>query len=152
METKRYFSIWNYHECRINLYRMFFADCSVNFQQILMKFCKDYFRVMRRLPLNFYQKILYSLIVRLFDVVNLYLRRLSINPSSWLNQSLFLALNCITCKMVYFFSHTKFSDENFTAVAAWREKSPCKISWKSVGNWLRNRRKIGRYKLIWRQV
>ena len=30
-----------------HLYRMFFADISVNFQPIFMKFCKDYFRVTR---------------------------------------------------------------------------------------------------------
>ena len=39
----------NYTRRQINLYRMFFADFSVNSQPILMKFCKDYFRVMRRL-------------------------------------------------------------------------------------------------------
>ena len=39
-----------YTRRQINLYRMFFADFSVNSQLILMKFCKDYFRVMRRLP------------------------------------------------------------------------------------------------------
>ena len=39
------------YTCRqINLYRMFFADFPVNSQPILMKFCKDYFRVTRRLP------------------------------------------------------------------------------------------------------
>ena len=39
----------NYTRRQINLYRMFFADFSVNSQPILMKFCKDYFRVTRRL-------------------------------------------------------------------------------------------------------
>ena len=32
-----------YTRRQINLYRMFFADFSVNSQPILMKFCKDYF-------------------------------------------------------------------------------------------------------------
>ena len=39
-----------YTRRQINLYRMLFADFSVNSQPILMKFCKDYFRVTRRLP------------------------------------------------------------------------------------------------------
>ena len=43
-----------YTRRQINLYRMFFADFSVNSQPILMKFCKDYFRVTRRLPWNFH--------------------------------------------------------------------------------------------------
>ena len=34
-----------YTRRQINLYRMFFADFSVNSQPILMKFCKDYLRV-----------------------------------------------------------------------------------------------------------
>ena len=34
----------NYTRRQINLYRMFFADFSLNSQPILMKFCKDYFR------------------------------------------------------------------------------------------------------------
>ena len=38
----------NYTRRQINLYRMFFADFSVNSQPILMKFCKDYFRVTRQ--------------------------------------------------------------------------------------------------------
>ena len=42
--------IISYTRCRINLHRMFFADFSVNSEPILMKFCKDYFRVTRRLP------------------------------------------------------------------------------------------------------
>ena len=41
-----------YTRRQINLYRMFFADFSVNFQPILMKFSKAYFRVMRQLPWN----------------------------------------------------------------------------------------------------
>ena len=49
-----------YTRRQINLYRMFFADFSVNSQPILMKFRKDYFRVMRRLPLDFHQKNLHS--------------------------------------------------------------------------------------------
>ena len=40
----------DYTRRQINLYRMFFADFSVNSQPIFMKFCKDYFRVLRRLP------------------------------------------------------------------------------------------------------
>ena len=36
-----------YTRRQINLYRMFFADFSVNSQPIFMKFCKDYFRVTR---------------------------------------------------------------------------------------------------------
>ena len=39
-----------YTSRQINLYRIFFTDFSVNSQLILMKFCKDYFRVRRRLP------------------------------------------------------------------------------------------------------
>ena len=50
-----------YTRRQINLYRMFFADFSVNSQPILMKFCKDYFRVWRHLPWNFHQKISCSL-------------------------------------------------------------------------------------------
>ena len=42
--------VYIYTHRLINLYRMFFADFSVNSQRILMKFCKDYFRVTRRLP------------------------------------------------------------------------------------------------------
>ena len=38
-----------YTRRQINLYRMFFADFSVNSQPILMEFCKDYFRVRRQL-------------------------------------------------------------------------------------------------------
>ena len=37
-----------YTRRQIDLYRMFLADFSVNSQPILMKFCKDYFRVTRR--------------------------------------------------------------------------------------------------------
>ena len=40
----------HYTRRQINLYRMFFADFSVNSQPILMKFCKEYFLVTRRLP------------------------------------------------------------------------------------------------------
>ena len=36
-----------YTRRQINLYRMFFADFLVNSQQILMQFCKEYFRVTR---------------------------------------------------------------------------------------------------------
>ena len=39
-----------YNRRQINFYRMFFADFSVNSQPIMMKFCRDYFRVTRRLP------------------------------------------------------------------------------------------------------
>ena len=39
----------HYTRRQINLYRMFFADFTVNSQPILMKLCKDYFRVTRRL-------------------------------------------------------------------------------------------------------
>ena len=35
----------DYTRRQINLYRMFVADFSVNFQPIFMKFCKDHFRV-----------------------------------------------------------------------------------------------------------
>ena len=35
--------VYDYTRRQINLYRMFFADFSVNSQPILMKFCKDYF-------------------------------------------------------------------------------------------------------------
>ena len=45
---------------QINLYRMFFADFSVNSPPIFMKFCMDYLQVTRRLPWNFHRKILYS--------------------------------------------------------------------------------------------
>ena len=38
-----YHGIQAYTRRQINLYRMFFADFSVNSQQILMKFCKDFF-------------------------------------------------------------------------------------------------------------
>ena len=44
--------ILKYTRCQITLYRMFFADFSDNSQPILMKFCKDYFRVTRRLPVH----------------------------------------------------------------------------------------------------
>ena len=47
-----------YTRSQINLYRMFFVDFSVNSQPISMEFCKDYFRVQRRRPWNFHQKIL----------------------------------------------------------------------------------------------
>ena len=47
-----------YTRRQINLYRMFFADFSINSQLILMKFCRDYFRVTRRLPRNFHKKII----------------------------------------------------------------------------------------------
>ena len=40
-----------------NLYRMYFAHFSVNFERILMKFCKDHFQVMRRLPWDFHWTI-----------------------------------------------------------------------------------------------
>ena len=46
-----------YTRRQINLYRMFFADFSVNSQPIFMKFCKEYFRVTRRLLWNFHRKI-----------------------------------------------------------------------------------------------
>ena len=47
----------NYYTRRqINLYRMFFADFSVNSQPISMKFWKEYFLVTRRLPWNFHKK------------------------------------------------------------------------------------------------
>ena len=49
-----------YTRRQINLYRMVFADFSVNSQPILMKFCMDYLRVTRRLPWNFQQYILYN--------------------------------------------------------------------------------------------
>ena len=49
-----------YTRRQINLYRMFFADFSVNSQLIVMKFCMDYLRVTRRIPWDFHQKILYS--------------------------------------------------------------------------------------------
>ena len=39
----------NYTCRQINLYRMFFADFSVNYQPIFMKFCMAYLRVTRRL-------------------------------------------------------------------------------------------------------
>ena len=38
-----------YTRRQINLYPMFFANFLVNSQPILMQFCKEYFRVMRRL-------------------------------------------------------------------------------------------------------
>ena len=40
----------HYTRRQINLYRMFFADFSVNSQRIFMNFCMDYLRVTRRLP------------------------------------------------------------------------------------------------------
>ena len=40
----------HYTRRQINLYRMFFANFSVNSQPIFMKFCMDYLRVTRRLP------------------------------------------------------------------------------------------------------
>ena len=43
-----------YTRRQINLYRMFFADFSVNSQAILMQFCKEYFRVTRQIPWNFH--------------------------------------------------------------------------------------------------
>ena len=43
----------DYTRRQTNLYCMLFADISVNSQPIFMKFCKDYFRVTRRLPWNF---------------------------------------------------------------------------------------------------
>ena len=49
-----------YTRRQINLYRMFFANFSVNSQPIFMKFCMDYLRVTRRLPGYFHRKILYS--------------------------------------------------------------------------------------------
>ena len=55
---------WCYTRRQIHLYRMFFADFSVNSQPILMKLCKKYFRVTWRLPWNFHQKLLYSWKVR----------------------------------------------------------------------------------------
>ena len=57
-----------YTRRQINFYRMFLADFSVYSQPILMKFCKDCFRVTRRLPLNFHKKILHSSKVRPFDM------------------------------------------------------------------------------------
>ena len=44
-----------YTRRQINLYRMFFADFSVNSQPIFMKFCMDYLRVTRRVPWNFHK-------------------------------------------------------------------------------------------------
>ena len=40
----------DYTRRRINLYRMFYADFSVNSQPIFMKFCMDHLRVTWRLP------------------------------------------------------------------------------------------------------
>ena len=57
-----------YTRRQINLYRMFFADFSVNSQPILMKFCKDYFLVTRRLPWNFHKKISCSSKVKPFEI------------------------------------------------------------------------------------
>ena len=39
---------------QINLYRMFFANFSVNSLPIFMKFCKVFFRVTRRLPWKYW--------------------------------------------------------------------------------------------------
>ena len=39
-----------YTRRQINLYRMFFADFSVNSQPIFIKFCMDYVQITRRLP------------------------------------------------------------------------------------------------------
>ena len=47
---------------------MFFADFSFNSQPILMKFCKDYFRVTWRLPWHVHPKILYSSKVGQFEI------------------------------------------------------------------------------------
>ena len=57
----------DYTRRQINLYRMFFADFSVNSQPILMKFCKDYFLVTRRLP-SFHKKTSCSSKVGPFDM------------------------------------------------------------------------------------
>ena len=51
-----------------NLYRMFFADFSVNSQPIFMKFCKDYFLDTRRILLNVHKKIVYFKNVSQFDM------------------------------------------------------------------------------------
>ena len=67
-ESRSLSGVKNYTRRQINLYRMFFADFSVNSQPILMKFCKDCFQVMRRVLWNFHQKILYSSKVKPFDM------------------------------------------------------------------------------------
>ena len=43
---------YRYTHRQMNLYRMFFADFSVNSHPIFMKFCMDYLRVTRRLDLD----------------------------------------------------------------------------------------------------
>ena len=42
--------VFTYTRRQINLYRMLFADFSVDSQPIFMKFCMDYLRITRRLP------------------------------------------------------------------------------------------------------